>query len=218
MIKSCLAVLVLAYSGNLQAQHSDTVHMDKGAVVLTVYDDDRLIKEGDSLVELNKTHEALTKYNSVIELSPTNKKALSGRAFAYLQMDNYRHALQDYDRVIRLDSMDFRNLSNRALVKWYLKNYNGAITDCNKAIKLNEKYAYAYFHKGISEFELHKYQEAILCYDQAIRLNPSFTRAFYNRGNSKFELNDKVGACADWTKAKTQGHEMSGTMIQKYCK
>jgi tetratricopeptide (TPR) repeat protein len=177
--------------------------MNSGSVMLTAYDDDRMIRQGDSLLDLNKTKAAIAKYN---------------RAFAYLLLDDYRHALQDYDRVIRLDSTDFRNLSNRALVKWYLKNYNGAIADCDKAIKLNAKYAYAYFHKGISEFELHRYREAIVCYDQAIQLDPAFTRAFYNRGNSKFELDDQTGACADWSKAKSQGHEMSGSMLQKYCK
>ena len=209
---------ILHYSGKLLAQHSDTVHMNNGTVVMTAYDDDRMIKLGDSLLDMNKTHEAIAKYNTVLELSPANKKALSSRAFAYLQLDDYHHALQDYDQVIRLDSTDFRNLSNRALVKWYLKNYKGAIADCDKAIKLNAKYAYAYFHKGISEFELHRYKEAIVCYDQAILLDPTFTRAFYNRGNSKFELNDQTGACADWTRAKSQGHEMSGSMLQKYCK
>ena len=104
------------------------------------------------MLDQNKIKEAIAKYTTVVELSPTNKLAISNRAFAYLQLDEYQKALNDYNIALKLDEKDYRNLSNRALVKWYLKQYYVAIEDCNKAIKYNPNYAYAYL-EGISEFE-----------------------------------------------------------------
>ena len=202
----------------LFGQHSDTVQLKNNLVILFAYDDDKIIKEGDSLFDRNMINEAIAKYSIVIELSPKNKIAITNRAFAYLQFDDYIKSLNDYNVAINLDTTDYINLSNRALVKWYLKNYRGGIIDCDIALTYNPSYAYAYFHKGICHFELNNYKEAIICYDKAIQIDSTFSRAFYNRGNSKFELNNLPSACVDWEKAKALGHNGAKLMLQKYCR
>ena len=210
--------LLLFYSGQLFGQHSDTVHMGRNTVVLTAYDDDKIINEGDLLLDQNRIKEAIAKYTIVVKLSPTNITAISDRACAYLQLDDYRRSLNDYNTAIALDTADYINLSNRALVKWYFKDYYGAVNDCDKALAFKADYAYAWFHKGISYFELNNYKEAINSYDKAIQIDPDFTRAFYNRGNAKFESKDLPGACSDWQRAKALGHKTADTMIEKHCK
>ena len=199
-------------------QHSDTLRMRHNTVFLVSYDDARIIKEGDSLLDAGMIQKAIEKYSMVVELSPMNLKAISNRAFAYLQLDDYSKSLNDYNVAMGIDSTNYVNLSNRALVKFYLKKYTDGLSDCDKALKYNPNYAYAYFHKGLCEYELDNLKEAVNCFTGAVKSDSTFTRAFYNRGNTKFTLNDLPGACADWEKAKKLGHKMADSMLDKYCK
>ncbi len=210
-------MLLSLFTRQALCQHFDTVHLQNSTVTIGAYDDYTVIKQGDSLFMHNEIKGAVEKYTMVIELSPTNEEAVSKRAFAYLQLDNYEKSLVDYNTAIKINEANYVSFSNRALVKWYLKDYYGAIGDCNIAIQLNSKYAFAYFHKGISYFELSEYKKAIDCYDQAILLDDKFSRAFCNRGNAKFELNDSSGACDDWYVANLMGNKMADSMREKYC-
>ena len=199
-------------------QHYDTVRLGKNTIIIGAFDDDKIITEGDRFLDSGMFQEAIEKYTIVVELSPMNLEAISKRAYAYLQMDNYSQSLDDYNIALEIDSTDYVNLSSRGLVKWYLKQYKDALVDCDKSLKFNPNYAYAYFHKGICEYELGNYIKAINYYNKAIELDSTFTRAFYNRGAAKFESDDISGACSDWKIAKELGHKMADSMLKKYCK
>jgi tetratricopeptide (TPR) repeat protein len=97
-----IILILLFHSLQLFSQHFDTLHLKGRTVILGAYDDDKIIKQGDSLSDTGNIRKAIEKYTIVVELTPTNKYAFSKRGFAYLQLDNYKSSLNDYDRELKL--------------------------------------------------------------------------------------------------------------------
>src|SRR5437879_868788 len=102
-MRTIIILILLFHSSGLLGQHFDTLHLKDNTVILGAYDDIKLISEGDSLFAKGKITAAIEKYTIVVELTPTNKEAISKRAFAYLQSDDYTRSLTDYDRVLKIN-------------------------------------------------------------------------------------------------------------------
>ena len=73
--------ILLFYANALFAQHTDTIHLKNNTVILTAYDDARIISQGDRLLDQNMIKQAIEKYTIVVGLSPANKTAITNRAF-----------------------------------------------------------------------------------------------------------------------------------------
>jgi len=48
---------------------------------------------------------------------------------------------------------------------------------------------------------------------KAITINPQYALAYNNRGNAKYGLGDQQGACADYKKAVSLGHQSTAQWL-----
>ena len=142
------------------------------------------------------------------------------RSTMYFLTKQYQLALIDRNKFFVLtppSEITADNYSQLSDIKKYLSDFSGALKDINTAIELDFKNAGFYYNKGSILQELNDNVGAIKAYDKAIQLNPKEVQYYFMRGYAKYD-SDKMGACADWSKAGEMGDYSAYDLISKYCK
>ena len=74
--------------------------------------------------------------------------------------------------------------------------------------------ANTYVDSGIDKGKRGDYQGAIADFTRAIEINSQLAPAYYNRGHAKYDgLRDQPGACADYKKAVSLGHQSTAQWL-----
>jgi tetratricopeptide (TPR) repeat protein len=144
---------------------------------------------------------AITDYNEVIRLDPTNALAFSNRGMAREYAKDPQGALSDYNQAIRLDPNSALTYSRRASLRTEAKDVQGAIADLAQAVRLDPKDGRIFVNRGNFRFDNEEWQGALEDFSQAIRLNPTLATAYVNRGNTYFRLNNFDAAISDYNTA-----------------
>ena len=131
---------------------------------------------------------------------------------------DYDGALSDFTRIIEINPRNASAYINRGNAKASLGDYQGAVLDHNKAIEINPRDDTSYYNRGTVKARfLQDYYGAISDFSKAIEINPSDTSSFKNRGSSKQRIGDLKGACVDWRKAVSLGHDNAGNLVSNQC-
>jgi len=126
-----------------EADCLDAVHKDKATLPLVA---DALLNRGSAKGVLGDTEEAITDYDTVINLPGATIEHIAGALFnrgvAKRNLDNTSGAISDYDTVINLPGAPTeykaQAFNNRGAIKGGLGDTGGAISDCDEVIKLSE--------------------------------------------------------------------------------
>jgi len=141
------------------------------------------------------------------------------RSIRYYLTEQYQLALIDKNKYFELtppSKLKASDYNDRAKIKDELKDYVGALRDINKAIELDYKIANYHNTKAGILSGLNDKIGAVKEYDKAIELNPKESHYYIMRGYAKYDSN-KIGACADWSKAGEMGDYSAYDLISKYC-
>ena len=90
-------------------------------------------------------------------------------------------------------------------------DYSKARTDYDAAVKLSEKVpnqnprfiADLHFNRAMLRIQGYNYEGAIKDFDVVIKNSPKDALAYAYRARCKYDIDDKVGACNDFSKAKS---------------
>lgn len=131
---------------------------------------------------------------------------------------NFSNAIIDFTTSIRIDPNNKESFSARGYCKEELQVSKMAKDDYDKAIEIDPNFIEALLYRATNLDNSGEHHKAILEYDKVIQLEPQNHLAYFNRGNSKFSLNNKISACADWTKAKELGSEYAQERLDMECR
>ena len=131
---------------------------------------------------------------------------------------DYYGAISNFSKAIEINPRNPEAYNNRGNVKVKLEDYEGAKSDYTKAIRINPRYADAYYNRATTKGrDLRDYYGAISDFNKAIEINPRDVSAYANRGLAKMFIGDMKGACSDWRKASSLGHQKSASRVRSDC-
>jgi len=141
--------------------------------------------------KLGQYTQAMSDYNSAIELNPKLAEAYTNRGVAYYDLGQYTQAISDYTKAIEVNPKYAEAYNNRGNAYTNLGQLNQAISDYNSAIELNPKLAVVYLNRGFAYACLGKFEEAEKDLLKAIELDPAL-KAYAKKVSDHFKLNLKL--------------------------
>ena len=105
-------------------------------------------------VKENDHHGAVELFTIVLKEDPINADALSQRAVAYLNLEQYDLSMMDMNLAIKHDPEYGYRYQCRAYLKTRLGDNEGAITDYEKAVELDPKDAIAYNNLALAQEQI----------------------------------------------------------------
>ena len=116
---------------------------------------------------------------------------------------------------------EFIRLMNAAAKSVSRKQYADALGLYNRAMTFNRETARVLRCRGAAYFGLEDYLSSVNDYTKAIELNTDYPgEVYYSRAMSKAKMAepDRIGACADFKKARELGFDIdTDKMIEEYC-
>ena len=167
-------------------------------------------QQGNVLMMLEQTDEAVERYSHAIGLNPNYTYAYSNRGVAYTNIDDLDYAISDYTKAIYLDPNYVPFYIDRGLLYRFkgdeacviedearaIKYYDRAIEDFNKVIQLDPNHAMAHTHRGVVYRKKGDFFHAIVDSDTAIQLDIDNPQAYDNLDAVWLHLKE-------WEKAKS---------------
>jgi tetratricopeptide (TPR) repeat protein len=128
------------------------------------------------------------------------------RACAKQALADYTGAVSDYDMTLKQCSVS---------------NYSCACLKCKNNNSFAAPNAFCiedvYCERAYCKYLLNNSSGALLDLNATIALNPEYGRAYFLRGQIKCDMNNKIGGCADLSKAGELGIEAAYKQIQMRC-
>ena len=136
--------------------------------------------------------EALSDFDSAIELNDKNSNLYDGRAIIYTLLKNYEKAELDFDRAIELNSKDPSLYCGRALVHMRRRDYNETLSDLECAIELDDKNSAPYGYRAGVYLVMGRYKDALNDCNNGLKLNDKeanlyMVRADIHHGQERYE-------------------------------
>ena len=159
------------------------------------------LNRGNMFFNANEDEKAIQDYNKVLELEPTNDKALSARGAIYGKRGQFDLALKDLSAAIKKDEYFLDAYSNRALVLMYQNKHGEAIKDLDTYLRLKPNTASIHDLRGVCYATIGNLDKAIQDYSTAIRLEPNQKAYYTNRSKAYRAQGKNAEANADAQKA-----------------
>jgi tetratricopeptide (TPR) repeat protein len=134
------------------------------------------IRRGLALMQRGKLDEAMSDYNTGIELDPNDALAYNNRAILWREKRDLDKAIADLTKAISIDPMPNADGSGGGPINLY-------------------------FNRGVMFDEKQEHERAVADYDQAIKLDPGDPQAFYRRARKHFLLRNFDQSLADMKEA-----------------
>ena len=104
---------------------------------------DSLLQSANSLLQLGRSPEALTWYESYLKTHPESAEAWHNHGIALSQMQRFPEAVASFDKVLALRPDSAQTWSSRGNALLEEKRYEEAIADYDKALALDPEYGSA---------------------------------------------------------------------------
>jgi tetratricopeptide (TPR) repeat protein len=189
-------IIELLHSDDLR----DELHSEQYQVVKLLYEQFRILKEGDVQNSL-----AMFEYISTIEsLSIATKGYIFAfKGESYRAMRRYEEALADFDRAIALNEQSAWIFAGRGQIYWLMRRYEEALADFDQALSLGGKSAWIFAERGQTYRLMGRYEQALADFDQALSLDKNSSWIIARRGESYLGMGRYEEALADFDQAIT---------------
>ena len=130
---------------------------------------------------------------------------------------DFEGAIKDYSKAIKEDGNLRDAFYNRGVCNQALKDNKSAKKDFDKTIEIDSKFAKAYYSRASLLVSDGKYLESLPDLDKVIEIEPKTPNALTLRGQIRAQTGNKVGACEDFTLAKSNGEKQADKYLQQFC-
>lgn len=165
----------------------------KSLIVINVY--------GITLLNQNKSQEAVAAFNTAIELKPDYADAYNNRGNALRNLGRLEEAVSSYDHAITHMPTLASAHSNRGYTLRDLGKITEALKSFEIAIELKVDYAEAYFGYATALYKSERFNEALLSYENAIKSRHDYADAYLYSGVVLYKLGQMDEALQRYEKA-----------------
>jgi Flp pilus assembly protein TadD len=166
------------------------------------------IRDGNEFLARRDYTAAISAFTDAIRLDPSDSKACSLRATAYLlrgraggTRNDFDNAVADLTESIRLRPNVAALYQSRGIAYMAAGNDGNAICDFDEAISLNPASWVPYSHRARAHLRQAHWDKAIADCKEAITLNPKDSMAYSTRGVAFLKKGETDRAIADTTEA-----------------
>jgi tetratricopeptide (TPR) repeat protein len=138
---------------------------------------------GNVLMDKGEVDEAMTHYQTALEIQPRYADALNNLGSAQLEKDRVDEAIASYEKALALQpdfALAHNNLGNALLRKGHVDE---AIAQYRKTLAFRPDYANAWNNLGTAFRQKGQLDEAIASYRKALSIHPNHARAHNNLGD-----------------------------------
>jgi tetratricopeptide (TPR) repeat protein len=160
-----------------------------------------LSKSGEKQRAAKADQQALTEFETAVQLNPSYWKGYHNRGVSYALGGKVDEAIADFGRVIELQPSYANAWFNRGEIYYDRGQLQEALHDYEEAIRLKPDDHEAYIRRGHTRFQLGKYGEALADYNRAVELAPAYPEALANRGDAYRSMGQWSRADADYRRA-----------------
>jgi serine/threonine protein kinase/regulator of sirC expression with transglutaminase-like and TPR domain len=143
-----------------------------------------LLNKANQLKESQKSEEALTVYEQVLQLDPKLKSARWGQCYALNVLKRYAEALKSCEQALSLDPNYPEALNSKGYAFNALKRYQEALNVYEQALKIKPDYFEALVNKGATLYNMQQYDKALEAYDKVLKIKPDYPEAWNNKGTA----------------------------------
>lgn len=162
-----------------------------------------LYTKGTELYNQQKYKEAITTFDTVLELSPKFVEAYLNRGASFLKLGDYSNALEDFESALKLKPNYADAWSNKGAVFEQQGQYEEALLAFNKAIKYQPNNHKGWYSRGYSLLHLTRFADSIIAIEQSIELQSQNYDAWLNLGSAKTCLHSYLEALDAYESAIT---------------
>lgn len=171
-----------------------------------------LSARAELFILLDRYHDAIRDYNSVIAIDSTVAMTWYRLAYAKHNSDSIAYAYSDYMRSIELDSNNVDVWKDLALLTYSYDDIPTAVRAFNKVIEFEPNNPEPHKFLGIMKYRTEEHEESLKQYELFLSKGKPDASLYFNRGNSYFKLGKMEEAIADYTRAI----ELDSTMENAY--
>ena len=169
---------------------------------------DSLFMEGEKFFVMGDYEKAISYFNKILEIDPTNLSALARNGDALEKLGKVKDAISYFDKVTDID-LDYTNeqgalyldkmlsFDNENANTLYKKGkslaiYNNtldlAISYFDAVLRLEPKHVNALYGKGEAYFQREDFEQSILFYDKALEIDTNHVGALSSKGYALAKL------------------------------
>ena len=139
-------------------------------------------KIGYLLTYLREFHDAIRKFDEVLNIYPNYKEAWNIKGLALFYQENYEGALECCDKALEIDSNYKEALNNEGWILVAQGNYEDALKYLNKVIKIDPNNILALSNKGWALVAQGDCEGALKYLNKALEIDPNYIFALNNKG------------------------------------
>ncbi len=145
----------------------------------------------DAMMQLGRLQDAERHYARVLELDPTDARALNGRAVAFHRAGRLEDAVRYYEDAIRHHPDNALSQNGIAMALHRLGRFDEAIQHYKEAIRLHPDRPDTYADLGMALAQAGRLREAVPYLEKALVLRPNFTGVKRALAQIRAELGEK---------------------------
>lgn len=177
---------------------------------------ERLLEQAVGHLKGKDFDNALRLFNQVLNREPGNREALKQKALIIMQTGELKEVLNFlHSAVERCRDDELYEMLGTV----YLKENEPeeALPYLLRSIEINEGNAEAHYSLGfLYSHHRNDHTNAVNHFTQSVENKPDYSDAWFNRGCSYMILHRMKEAKKDLKKAKEQGHDKAGEMLEEY--
>lgn len=154
-----------------------------------------------ALLEKHETAQAIAQFSEAVDLNDFLSSSHTGRANAFLALDQLEEAARDYTEALRYEPGNAQLHLGRGRALGQMGDDERAIADFTKAIKLDPQLSEAWCNRGAAHGNLDNDKQALADFTKAIELAPEEPIGYLYRGRFYQFQDDYDRAIRDLSKA-----------------
>ncbi|RJP28139.1 MAG: tetratricopeptide repeat protein [Candidatus Omnitrophota bacterium] len=166
-----------------------------------VRDGFRLLNEGRALSDKQRFVLAINKFDQAIAADAQGGAPYSGKALAYLWLDDPDRALDAARKAVKFSPNDELARVNLGYIYIELEIVGEAIIEFKKLISINPFSHLAYYNLGYAYILENRLDEAIEAFMQSVNIDPHFSMGYNNIGWCNWQLGRYAAATEAFEKA-----------------